>query len=251
MPSSVIKSEGWEAVNGFNTVGGGINGIDGWVEGNGVYTIENTNVNSGIQAVQVTISTLNPNMMNAVWNTNDTNNGVIQVKAAFKFPTPSAQYRWGVLGRMTNITNTAGNGTWYQADIEVTGSTTPGVFLQKRFNGTYTPLSTSVSGINIAPATWYYLQLICNGTALAVNVQRPSDAKWLDSTGNWQTTQQNCITASDSSIGGAGKSGIRATITGTGDIGFTDDWLLEALSVPSPLTPMFGPARTQTIVLGY
>ncbi len=140
----------------------------------------------------------------------------------------------GPAGRMSTSVNTGYFFIWFRS----TGT----LRLYKYVAGSLSLIGTALAW---APATGvpYRLTLSMNGTALACRVQRISDGFWLTTagSGNYQSGQVDCITATDSAITAAGRAGFWFSCTvSVGVRGTMDNFAAQDFAVAPSVTPGVG-----------
>ncbi|MDR3638794.1 MAG: hypothetical protein P4L84_33615 [Isosphaeraceae bacterium] len=174
----------------------------------------------------------------------DSSGGQVQVSAAFTSESIKGGFGLGVntvgsvIARAANPASPTTR-TCYRATIDFFAGQ---ILLDKIVGGTATSLHILGASL-IAPygymgGQWFTLQLICNGTAIAVNLESP-DGLWLQTDGTWGASQVNCISVTDLSVSGSGYAGLvmNPGISGEspGDV-YSDNFLFESLLDPKPQT---------------
>ena len=147
---------------------------------------------------------------NATPTNQDNNNGNIAVSGVVYFPSGLiSQMQWNLFLRANTRTLSS---LGYALQIEPAGSNQDGVGLVKYNNDGGTYMAGGLVGTGqIAANTAYYGQIVANGTALKVYIQRLTDNQWLNSFGTWQTTRITAISTTDNSpILGSGYVGAQA-----------------------------------------
>ena len=163
----------------------------------------------------------------ATWGTADTNSGNVSVVGTGQFGGSSDDGAFSVLGRGSASTLTYGSSSFYEANLD---AGTGVAALNKNVSGTPTTLA-SVSGVTLSGSVWYQTSLFLSAATQAVIFQRLSDGYYLTSAGAWQSASAVALSATDSSISGAGYAGWSAS---TGNIHCTAYGSVWTLSTYSP-----------------
>jgi len=78
----------------------------------------------------------------------------------------------------------------------------------------------------------YILELETNLHLITGRVQRQSDGHWLDNSGAWQSSIQDCIVATDYTVTGAGYAGFAIAISSMSNVLWVDDLSLDTVVAP-------------------
>jgi hypothetical protein len=163
------------------------------------------------------------------YGTPDTLSGNVAVVGTGQFSLGAASF--SVLGRGSSSTLTYAGSTFYEARLDYVNSQ---VALYKSIAGVQTPIAFVGSASNpiaFTTATWYQIALTCNGTAIAVSVQRLSDGLWLNSGLGFQSIPTTAISITDGSITGSGYAGWGASAQTGIDHVYGDDWTFSSPAV--------------------
>jgi len=159
-----------------------------------------------------------------VWGTPDSNSGNVVVSGHFNAAATTANQTFGVIARASATSVGSASGTYYWAQLSPNGLICR---LYSVVAGSQTAIQ-SVTLSSLAEPAWYFIRLSCNGSALTVEVQRESDGHWLNSGGSFQSAAAVAISATDSSVTGAGYAGL--TLQSRSDNAYADDWTFDNYS---------------------
>ncbi len=163
----------------------------------------------------------------------DTNSGDVETFIYIK--TAAGTYNEGRVYARAATGNLA-TGDSYYAVLSNDGV----LHLYKRVSGVQTAIdSGGVSGL--ANGVWYRMGISCKGTAIYAVLRRDSDRKWLNSGGSWTTSFARAITATDSSVTGAGRYGLSIYRDGTPET-YADNLVCQTYSsalFPEEIAPFY------------
>lgn len=200
----------------------------GWVADTNIVT-ETTSFQSspnGVTSGNTTANTM-------FWDTNDDGNGgAAQASAWLHYGGSTSAVILYVFCRMTSVPTSLGG------SVHFSGMTSYGVRINPSGNNlnVVKVVAGTVSNIGatrshtFSAGDKFIAYCRCVGSSIILRLQRTSDGKWLDSSDTWQSTVQDTITASDTSVTGAGKSGlgfVRGAVPG--DVIYADDFLFETI----------------------
>jgi hypothetical protein len=168
----------------------------------------------------------------------DSESGNVLVYASFNAASTTDNQVYGVFARGSAYPLTPGSSSFYWAQIRADTGT---LRLYSVVGGVQTLLGLAVTISTLSPGTWYQVQLDCQQSTISVTVIR-GDGKYLDSSGNWQSSGQVAITRTDTSITGSGYAGL--TLRSKSDNLYSDEWYFYGYAA----TPQPGPARSWPIV---
>ena len=174
-----------------------------WVFGTGATIDVGAGSHSGLNAIKVTTS--DPaNSSLCTYTINDSAGGEVEVIIWVYL---TADY---IIGPFTRAAGSNTQDTGWTRAYGVLGwrGAGGGIKLSKWVSGTRTDLVTH-SGATLFPSsTWCRLSVKCQGTTISAKAYRTDTNQWLNSSGAWASGEQNFASVTDSSVAGAGKSGV-------------------------------------------
>lgn len=155
-----------------------------------------------------------------VYNTADTNGGDVLVRWNFNADADTNILSFGCIARANSPSIGASAGTYYEFLLDVDNGI---VYLRKVVSGVLATLG-SLSAVLAVP-TWYQATLTCVGSSISGTVKRLSDGYYLDGSGAFVSGSATALTATDSSITGAGLYGL--AVAAKGNNALADDLLVD------------------------
>lgn len=212
--------------------------ISGWTVGANIVTSTTVKVSGANSLANVTSTGSNTTYF-ATWNTPDGTSGNVKAVVKAYLTVISADSSVALTVRASSSTLTTSD-TYYAAIFKQreigSGSGRFVVEIEKVVAGVRTLLANKTVLIS-AVGGWYQIEFEANGTALAMNLIRTTDGNYLNSSGSFTATVANCLTATDSSITGAGYAGIYFfQASGTASPVYADDYELNVYGGGSSVT---------------
>lgn len=170
----------------------------GWTSATGSCAIGTTNPYGGT-GKDLDFGTITSTLGQFIYtNANDGNGGDVQAVGAVLCSTTSL-----ITGITVRTSSNLSTGSGYMLELN---SAVNNFRLRKRVSGTSSDLAVTSSSVASTNA-WYMLTLKAVGTTITGRVMRQSDGLYLNSSGSWVSGATDCLTATDSSIAGAGFTG--------------------------------------------
>ena len=225
-----VESENWDGVTAPSAT------ITGWNIGSGLVT-DATRSTSGANSLSLQSGTAATYYF-ATMTSDDGHNGDV-IASAYVYLDTSAFGNEISLTIRGSATNLSTGDDYYAATFkyQTFGGSGYIVAIKKRVSGTLSTVSSLSGAANLSGA-WYKLVISALGTSLGVQVIRQSDGKYLNSSGSFVTTRSMAVTATDSSVTGAGYCGAAFWFSsGSATPMYLDDYQLYGLADNSSCDP--------------
>lgn len=209
---STLVSENWDAAS--------LGGLPaGWVQSVAM-AVQNTNFNSSPNGVWYPANTTPGTAFYTGFN--DGNGGSAKASHVTWSTQTNIACNSYVLVRVTTTSPTLSLCIGYYTLVAFTGAVSIGYISGGALNSL-----ASLSGLTLGTTDKYDVFCEASGSNIVARVQRVSDSKWMDSSGAWQSSQQDVHNITDTHITGAGYAGFALGRFNSSDKPWSDDFLWE------------------------